>query len=69
MDLRLTIFSHFLKMSVVEYKRPGDDLGEEELWQAGICLAEQARESLSKKKATSDDSTITLFGKAKTVGF
>ena len=30
-DLGLKIFAHFLKMNVVEYKGPGDDLGEEEL--------------------------------------
>ena len=66
-DLRLKIFSRFLKMNVVEYKGPGDDLGEEELWQAVIYLAAQARESLSKKEATSDDFTITLFRKAKPV--
>ena len=65
LDLGLEIFSHFLKMNVVEYKGPGDDLGEEELWQAVIYLAAQARESLSKKEATSDDFTITLFRKAK----
>ena len=64
-DLRLKIFAHFLKMNVVEYKGPGDDLGEEELWQAVIYLAAQARESLSKKEAVSDDFTITLFRKAK----
>ena len=64
-DLGLKIFSHFLKMNVVEYKDPGDDLGEEELWQAVIYLAAQARESLSRKEATSDDFTITLFRKAK----
>ena len=64
-DLRLKIFSHFLKMNVVEYKGPGDDLGEEELWQAGIYLCAQARESLSKKEATSEDFTVTLFRKAK----
>ena len=65
MDLGLKIFSHFQKMNVVEYKGPGDDLGEEELWQAGIYLCAQARESLSRKEATSDDFTITLFRKAK----
>ena len=66
-DLRLKIFSHFLKMNVVEYKGPGDDLGEEELWQAGIYLCAQARESLDNKEAVSDDFTITLFRKAKSV--
>ncbi|MBQ1348243.1 MAG: hypothetical protein IIY58_02635 [Aeriscardovia sp.] len=66
-DLGLAIFGHFLKMNVVEYKGPGDDLGEEELWQAVIYLAAQARESISKKEATSDDFTITLFRKAKPV--
>jgi hypothetical protein len=66
-DMKLEIFKIFLKMNVVEYKGPGDDLGEEELWQAVIYLAAQARKSLSQNEATSDDFTITLFREAKPI--